>query len=66
MYEISGIYYDKWSYSFDLDGKFKFNTIAENNPNWDWEVDIDSIVEGEYEEVKELDAHKSVGDKGNI
>ena len=48
-FEITGIYYDRNGYY----NKFKFSTSAYNNPNWDWEVDIDSILNREYEEVND-------------
>ncbi|MCH7828148.1 MAG: MmgE/PrpD family protein, partial [Bacteroidetes bacterium] len=34
----------------EVEDKFKFSTSAYNNPNWNWNVDINSIVDGEYEE----------------
>ena len=52
VFTIDGIYYDRYSYEYNWENKFKFSTYAENNPDWDWEAPIDSIVEGEYPEVK--------------
>ena len=51
VFEIDGIYYDGYfSYDYCFEDKFKFSTSAYNNPNWNWNVDINSIVDGEYEE----------------
>lgn len=61
-FEICGIYYNKYSYAWSWEDKFKFSTSAYNNPHWDWEVSIRSIIDGEYELVS--DALEKKGDGG--
>jgi len=50
VFKIEGIYYDRYSYGYH--NQFKFSTSAPNFPEWDYDVDIDDIIEGVIKEVK--------------
>lgn len=53
IFRIDGIYYDRYSYGWNkFPGNFKFSTSAPNYLEWDYDVEINDIVENKIKEVK--------------
>jgi len=46
VFRIEGIKYNSHSYS--IFNKWQFYTSAVNNPDWDFDIDVDEIIDGTY------------------